>query len=289
VGNDVRILLDPDLLIPPNKGAARADYLAYWERVLDWADDLRVVIGEATFKHAYSYYARFGYPQNELEYIYDKPVRHEYRRALDHLLSRVAYHSATPGHRLMEPEYRGGQRISRILERDASGTSGGDVVAIGSHSGNWATPSPEVNFTPPPPGSLALCLEPNLDLSIEIQAEIHAFYRNWRLHIVGGKPDERVLGELIESTGIDGAAIQWIPSEKNKPPRKLAHQWSGLKTGRDMTVCITGRIGHAQSSVAEKAAAKCGVPHIQVERATEIAVRLCEFASSERRRSEGGR
>ncbi|WP_406048224.1 hypothetical protein [Kribbella sp. NBC_00889] len=280
MGNDVRILLDPDLLIPPNKGAARADYLAYWECVLDWADDLRVVIGEATFSHAYDYYARFGYPQNELEYIYDKPVRHEYRRALDHLLSRVAHHVATPGKRSMDPEYQRGQRISKVLEWDASGTSGGDVVAIGSHFENWATASLDVTFDPPPPNSLALCFEPNMELSIEVETEIHEFFIGRKLHIVGGKPDERVLAEIIEATGLESSSIQWIPSEKNKPPRKLADQWSGLKAGRDITVCITGRIGHAQSAVAERAAAKCGVPHIQAERASEISARLCQLASS---------
>ncbi|GAB2566750.1 hypothetical protein [Kribbella endophytica] len=277
----MRILLDPAILIPPRRNARRGELIDFWDRILAWSSDTRIGVGDLSSVFAYDYYARFGYPENQLDELHGAPVRQEYRRAFNHLMARIIKHDREAHRVTLSPDYTGLKSAGRALEADATGTAGDGeehVVAIGSVETNWDFVSGEVSFAPPPPHSLLLCFKPGDELLAETKGKIESAFVGMRVHIVGGKVDDRVLAQIADATGVSVDKIQWIESEKGKPPRKLRKQWSGLKPGKDITVCVTGRIGHSQSAVADEASAACGVPHLQVERASEIANSLSEYA-----------
>jgi hypothetical protein len=134
-----------------------------------------------------------------------------------------------------------------------------------------------VTFLPPPPNQLELCIRPGAALEAESADAAHMFYSGKRVHIVGGQPTDRVIRAVTELAGLAPSDVTWLPSEKGKPPRDLKKKWANLRADRDITVCVTGRIGHAQSEAAAKAADGCGVVHIRVESANELIGRLKEL------------
>jgi hypothetical protein len=85
-----------------------------------------------------------------------------------------------------------------------------------------------------------------------------------RLHIAGDQPSDYVIAKIKEATGLDARKISWLAAEKSKAPRHLDNRWRSLKAGRDIAICITGRIGHASAAAAQAAANKAGVRYIEV-------------------------
>ena len=136
---------------------------------------------------------------------------------------------------------------------------------------SWSELTDYVRFDPTPPELLALCVNPLEPIEEEKRENAKMRFSGKRLHIVGGQPSEHVIARIKEMTGIDGRRISWLPSEKSKPPRDLDKRWKNLQNGRDITVCVTGRIGHASALVAQTTARKAGVTYIEVETANEIA------------------
>src|SRR5450759_14602 len=171
----------------------------------------------------------------------------------------------------MDPRYLGTDDQSEALQLDSSGTVGKSVVGVATLGTHWVTQASEVKYTPPQPPQLYLCFQAEDELPLEQSAKVQSYFQGRRLHIVGGRDSPQVLGRIIEVTGLNYEDIDWLEAEKSKPLSDLKRRWSHLDAARDITVCITGRIGHAQSQAADKAARKCGVIHIEVESANGLA------------------
>jgi hypothetical protein len=90
---------------------------------------------------------------------------------------------------------------------------------------------------------------------------------------LGDKVDRQLLQRLEVSFSLDGR-VDWMPSEKNKPPPHLEQRWEGLESNRDVTVCITGRIGHVASGKAASVSGSKGVVHLKVESAKKLKMHL---------------
>jgi hypothetical protein len=221
-----------------------------------------------------------GNPDQDLE-MYPRALRHEYGRAFRHLMSRVIQHSSSPGSRLMDPCYVGTDDQSVALELDSSGTIGNNVVGVATLGSHWVTLASEVKFTPPPTASSALSLFSAWDrVAFGAICQSSIVLSCKRLHIVGGRDSPQVLVRIIAVTGLDYEDIDWLEAEKSKPPSDLKRRWAHLDAQRDITVCITGRIGHAQSLAAATAAGKRGAIHIEVESANGLADALVLSALS---------
>ena len=117
-------------------------------------------------------------------------------------------------------------------------------------------------------------------MPIERAEAVQAYFDGKRIHVVGGQPDRFVSDAIADCTGISADELIWLPCERAKPPRNLDQRWSGLSPERDVTICITGRVGHSTSHKAKTAASKKAVVHLQVETANEIVEALVVLASS---------
>jgi hypothetical protein len=267
----VKLLLDPILLtdIPTD----REKCSAFWARVVAWAGDSRAAVGQATHEHVFGEYASKGYPEQDLD-MFPNALRTEYRRALSTLLSRVVLPASDGAQPTTVPAYRGPAAAANALVNDAARSVGSGVVGIATCEESWTARAQSVSFLPPPPSELELCVEPGSPLGVEDAKRTRKFFANRRIHIVGGQPIARVTVAISKLTGLPESEIAWIPAEKGKPPRDIKKRWSRLQPERDITACVTGRIGHAQSEAAARAAEGCGVVHLLVESANELPDRL---------------
>ncbi|MEV0541927.1 hypothetical protein [Nocardia salmonicida] len=213
--------------------------------------------------------------------IHPHAMRKNYREALYRLLSRVVAGDSPIGPRTTDPLYEGAEPERQALIEDVSKTAGKNIVGIATRAEHWSGKAESVRFVPPPPNSLFLCFEPGISLPDDKLTLVHAKLLGHRVHIVGGQPSDQVLKQISTTTGIQRKMIEWIPSERTKKPRDLDKKWLLLKPGRDIAVCVTGRIGHAQSEVARDTAKKAGVPYLPIEKAVDIASQLEQFVIRE--------
>lgn len=139
-----------------------------------------------------------------------------------------------------------------------------------------------VSVSPPPPSSIEFCFTPGAALMMEETQRVRDAFGGKRLHIVSGRTVEGVAAEL-EDMGFERERVHFLLSERAKPINGLDERWSGLTEGQDITVCVTGTVGHAVSGKAAAVAAKRGVPHFQVKRVRqipEVLMRLPELESA---------
>lgn len=238
-------------------------------RIVDWASDSRSRLGMESHRLVCEEYARFGYPDQEL--ALDVPeLRREYQSALGRLLSRVLIHTSESDERRFDPHYTGSDEETIALQLDVSGTATDGVVGIATHPGHWARVTDSVAVAPSPPAVLALCFQPGGELPEERLERVRVAFAGKRLHIVGGQVDDHVVAAIVDETGVLAGDVTWTPCERARPPRNLDQRWRGLDRDRDITVCITGRVGHATSDKAKVAATRAGVVHLKVESAQGI-------------------
>ncbi|MEU2005954.1 DUF2325 domain-containing protein [Rhodococcus sp. NPDC019627] len=271
----MKLLLDPRLLIFPSETSDRKQLIEIWGRIVDWSSDSRIAIGTESLEHVWNHFGEVGYPEKDLA-MYPPALRNEYRQALNKIMSRIIEHCNHPTELDVRPEYVGSEEQKNALTRDVAGTAGGSIVGIASTRSSWSEDCVKVWFTPPPPSELEICVDARSPLAIETRATVEAALRGRRVHIVGGKPNQRIYKSIFEMTGIRESDIHWIAAEKSKPPRDLDKKWGSLRPDRDIAICITGRIGHAQSERAATTAAKAGVIYLPLESANEIESALVE-------------
>ncbi|GGU34224.1 hypothetical protein GCM10007979_36660 [Nocardioides albus] len=260
------LLIDPRLLCPPGyPGAPLSAAPEFWNQVISWASDARAKLGPESYKLVCEWYAEHGYPDQNLEL--DVPtLRHEYQAALSRILSRVHLATNPVESKCFNPSYTGTELEEISIQMDVSCTADLAIAGIATAPDHWnSTDATEIEVEPPPPASLHLCSTPGAELPSEECERIHKFYKDKRLHIVGGREERRIIDSLVTTLGLKAADITWHPCEKAKPPRNLDNRWRYLEPGRDITVCITGRAGHATSEKAKAAAERAGVTYLFVE------------------------
>lgn len=268
------LLLDPRLLIPPGRPDGQLDTaVEFWKRLLDWAADGRVLIGEESHRLLCELFAEYGYPDQDLT-LQVPALKREYQAALSRMLGRVALHTEESSECTFDPCYMGSEAQDLALQMDITGTAGSGVRGLGTDVNHWADTSPTLVIRPGPPNELMLCAAPGQQLPHEVFSLAARFFHGKKVKIVGGQRDGVVIKRLNTELGIEAAAVEWIACEKAKPPRNLDLTWGGLDPDRDITVCITGRVGHATSMAAKAAALKRGALHLQVEYASEVVKEL---------------
>ena len=260
------LLLDPLLLTPPRHPSGKlSSSPEFWNRVLDWARDRRVYVGQETHALIYEEYAKYGYPDQNLD-LRKSPARREYQAALNMLLSRVQRHERESSELSFSPGYLGSPEHHLALQLDVSGTAGTGIRGIATEPSHWTTSSnAQIGIDPPPPPLLEACYRAGAPLQAEQIAKIRSFFSDKRLHIVGGQIDKKVISTLCSRLAIENGEVVWLACEKAKPPRDLDKRWKMLDGERDITICITGRVGHATSKSAARASELAGAPHILVE------------------------
>lgn len=274
------LLLDPRLLEPPGRpGSGSASVSEFWQRLMDWAADGRARLGEESHMLVCEAYGKYGYPDQDMT-LEVPGLKREYQAALSRLLSRVEPYGSDPVECSFDPQYLGSEEQSLALQFDVSGTAGAEVVGICTAPDHWADQTPTISVDPGPPDELSLCMSPGAELECERKAALREYFKNKRLHIVGGQPDQFLMRSISEELGIAVEQIAWISCERARPPRHLDRTWGGLDAGRDITVCITGRVGHATSNTAQVTARRRGAIHLQIESAGDIVSRVTSLATS---------
>lgn len=276
-----RLLLDPLILVPLRTRPEDEEGLAsFVERLTLWATDERATIGSATHSEVCAHYAEKGYPDAPLpDGDVPRYLQREYSRSLNRLLSRIAACAKPSIQHVPSPDYLGPSALCRALIDDLAGYS--DAVTLGglaTDASHWDPVSTRIRLTPGPPAVLDFCSTPGAKLEAESQGTIRTFYASRRLHVVGGRPREAVPDALAEALGIAASTVTWMPAEKGKPPRNIRSRWAQLDPSRDVTACLTGCIGHSESSVAARAAAARGVPHVKGETVPDLVGALEELA-----------
>ncbi|MBF6445553.1 hypothetical protein IU434_26470 [Nocardia farcinica] len=271
------LILDPRILTFVEESSTQEELAALWTKVVQWASDRRVGVGEHTLEHMWGHLTSRGYPENDLR-MHPQSMRTVYREALNKLLARVVSAGSHPADRNTNPEYLGTYYEKRALAFDVTSTIDKNILGIATTPSSWEFETELVEFSPQPPNALALCFAPGIKLTEERANELRAKFVGKRIHIVGGQPSERVLKSIMDTTGLPARSVDWIPSERSQKPRDLDKKWDCLEPGRDITICVTGRIGHAQSNAARAAAKKAGVPYLPIEQANDIPGGLERFA-----------
>jgi hypothetical protein len=215
-----------------------------------------------------------GYPQGELD-LHPAELKREYRKAIDRLLASVTSVAPREAEVRFDAVYAGTAEAESALRRDVPL----DPTALATAEEMWRDPPASLRCEPPPPSSIQVVYRPNASLTDEAIAQARAWMSGRRLRIVGGQPEQRLLQRIADQFGMEVRDIDWLPCERHKKP-PLAKSWGGLDVGRDVAICITGRVGHATSDTASRCARSAGVPFLEVDTATEIPVRLLDLAKS---------
>lgn len=275
----MNLLLDPLLLAPPGSpGEPLPANSEFWQCIVEWASDRRAKLGPESHAVICEQYAQYGYPANNLEFG-STALRRDYQTALGRLLSRVLPYVREPGERDFEPGYMGNEHQSLALQFDIVGTMN-SVAGLATSASNWSFATDHVTLDPPQPPKLPLCMVAGSELAAERQEAVFKFFKGVTLHIVGARPESPILERLALEIGIAETDIRWLACERARPPRDLDARWSGLAPKSDVTVCITGRVGHATSAKAQRAAKKADVVHLQVETPTKLVDALCVYSQS---------
>lgn len=267
-----RLLLDPLLLVPVQLSREAAVNIVHFvERLTKWATDERAAVGTATLQLVCAYYGEKGYPDAPIggEGV-PRYLQREYGRSLNRLLVRVVDCERPLVEHVSSPTYRGPAEYGTALICDLAGGVRSAVAGVATDYSHWDPESCLLTLDPGPPESSELCATPGAELAYEHDASVRTFFADRRLHVVGGRPRDSVPTELARTLGVDPSNVTWMPAEKGKPPRGIRARWSGLDPVRDVTACLTGCIGHAESEAAARAAAARGVRHFRAETVADL-------------------
>lgn len=257
------LLIDPGLLEPPNEGSD--SWSKYWIRLMDWTTDRRVRVGIHTFELATHELQLFDVIESDIA-NYPPHTRHDRRRALHQLMSRVQQASSDRAPGRLHPEHLVSARAAGALAADLSRCQDAEspVEGVASDRDCWAEETFEGVCIPPPPSRFEICLTPEAPLQNDTRTRLRALITGKRVCIVGGQQDPRVEQEVSEL----GAEVVWFPCERHKKPN--LERWRALRPDQDIAVCITGRIGHATSNKASEMARKCGVVYVEAYQVGDI-------------------
>jgi len=273
------VLLDPQVLLPPPSISSVDQLLEHWEQVVDWSSDRRIVIGGQSYDLVLMGMESYDYPNNNpvLEGIPNADI---FLGALNRLLGRVRPGESAGSPKAFEPEYAGDEICGIALAMDVSCFP--DSYAIASCLDCWGElENDTIRVTPSPPRELEVFFEPNKELRTERSLRIKKYYSDKRIHIVGGAEDTGIKNQIINQLGVLEKNISWDGSELKQRPRDIEKRWHELRPERDIVVCLTGRIGHATSIVAEVAAKKQNVVYLEARKSSNIIDALIENAMSE--------
>ena len=262
-----RVLLDPGLVVP----AEDIDPMAlpdFWTQLVEWQADSRFVLGPRTYDALTSFYVNAVCVGPD-QWV-PRGMSTSIHGAIGRLLGRSPVaHSTMNRPAELTPVYVGSTALASILVDDLCTCEDAQMI-LGSNESHWATVPDYVEAFPPPPGRVTVILTPCLPTQEDVRASMHTRFRDTSLVIVGGQADQRLLTALNTELGIPSERIEWIPSEKNKPPRNLAAVIRGAALRAALVVCVTGKIGHASSNKLRDECASSGIVPLLVETATLI-------------------
>ena len=273
----IRLLIDPRLLNPTSAAIGNgAKAFEYWELVVNWSRDKRALLGVHSRDLLSENFAKFGYPQNSVPVAV--PALHgPCCAAINAIMSRVLVSAGDVEDRTFLPRYLGTDDELMALQMDVSSSAVNGVIGLATSPTNWEELRDTVKVLPPPPMELLMCFDPSAELDIERDNSVREFYDSKRIFIVGGRPDRTSLKKL-EALGITERNVEWIKSEKTQRPQDLDQKWSGLNPERDITACVTGRIGHPQAEKAKSLADRRDVPHLRGDSPSDVIAVLEDFA-----------
>ena len=263
-----RVLLDPGLVVPAEDIDPKA-LPDFWTQLVEWQADSRFVLGQRTYDALTSFYvdAVCVGPDQWVP----RGMSTSIHGAVGRLLGRSPVaHSTMNWPAELRPVYIGPPDLGPILVDDLHRTCEDAQMILGSTESHWATVPAFVEAFPPPPGRMTVILAPCLPTQEDVRASLRARFLDTSLVIVGGQADQRLLTALNTELGIPSERIEWIPSEKNKPPRNLAAVIRGAALRAALVVCVTGKIGHASSNKLRDECASSGIVPLLVETATLI-------------------
>jgi hypothetical protein len=267
--SDPFLLCDPGLLLPPNDDTVER-YQEFWHRLLAWSADRRLRLGVNGREAVLRILTLNGWPQYDPPHCPDSLSR-EARRALGELLASIATDEAESVAQIpdLEPSYVKHPECGMALAIDIAEQHANSMVGAASHPEHWEYSSDSVTLRPPPPVEMPLAFEPHAISEREKEARVAMRLQQARVLVVGGKQSVEVVTNLEGRFDLPVDQITWIEVEPHKHPN--VKRLMGARPGRDVIVCITGKIGHAESEKVVSIARSRGIDPLLVEKASEIA------------------
>jgi hypothetical protein len=259
------ILCDPSLLIPPD-GDEPDISAAFWVRLIDWSRDRRLRLGPMTYDLVSAQYSERNWQ------AFDPPacpseLGRPGRRAIYQLLSRVLMVDEPAAVVLptLSPSHQD-TLVEEAIGNDCAVLNRASLVGIASEEASWSPADKVVSFDPPPPETLPLLTVPDQEVATEVDHRVADFFAGRRLTIVGGRISPQVVAVLDQRFGISDA--RWIEADGQK--RLQLETLEGVRADRDIVVCVTGYIAHADSGKVQMTCRSRSVEAYLVERRREV-------------------
>lgn len=163
-----------------------------------------------------------------------------------------------------DPDYSGPQKELFLGDLSAL-VDCSDASILGSQEANWPLGTTAVQTLPASNLVLTLHLTPGLPTPEERLTKLRGLFAGRRLIIVGGQEDRRVLAKIENAFGLRGNDAKWFSSEKDQRPRDLNLVVRGAAQSNAVIVCVTGKIGHAESGLLKEQCSKKKVTYIEVQ------------------------
>ncbi len=258
--------MDPAVVLPSN---SEISYLSeFWVRLTEWERDTRVSLGPATRDALSLFYSIDVCGNQNGEWIPHGMSKSVHRTIINLLNRRPIPGSESKASRTLSPAYT--STSSKFPNRDlfhddlAVSVYQNEARIATAHE-SWPSNVNEVSVTPSPPMKLVLHREPNTPTAEDLAEEFRIKYAPYKFLIIGGQAEARILDHISDRFGIDRSRIDWLPSEKSKPPRGVDAKIRGFSTSKGCIICITGKIGHATWLSMKSKCATLGVPLTSVE------------------------
>ncbi len=268
------ILCDPGLLMPPVDSEI-TEYRTFWERLVAWAADRRVLLGVQSRQAVLEKLEALGWP-DYLPPQCPEALSRDARRAFTNFLLSVADNpcNAPPDIPALDPEYVLDGEFGSAFALDIGEHGGDQLLGAASTHPHWARPAEVVKVTPPPPSEVQLIVNPGQKLLAEQTYLVRRELRRKRVTIIGGKETKHVIEAICDLCSVDENNLRWVEAEPEKNPNLDC--LLGVRVENDVVVCITGAIGHSDSATVIRRCRRGGMEPILVEKRSDIerAIRL---------------
>lgn len=260
------LLCDPGLVIIPNPDASIEERRNHWFRLVEWLADPRLGLGAHSYLLVLDLLERHGWPDLQPPGCPEQ-LRSPVNEALGRLLTRVIGDISSARTDLkFRLDYLLPAEFESAYASDVALTSGGVSVGAASARTHWGEEPPCAGVLPPPPDRFPLHFRACEQTEIEQLQRLRSSLSGKRITVVGGKASEasvQLIGDELGSC-VD---VRWLKTEKKA--RANFDALEDLSSDRDLVVCVTGKIGHAEWKKAERMADAGKVPFLEIEKPSQ--------------------
>lgn len=259
--------------MPPAKDAGIAVHRRFWEQLVAWSADRRVLLGIQGRRALWERLNEMGWP-DYMPPECPSALSRAARRAFTNFLTEVADKpSLSPlDIPMLNPEYILDEELGTAVALDFAEHGDDYLIGAATRHSHWRSQSETIRVEPPPPEAVKVVIGPGEEVQGEANLRVARDLASKRLTIVGGKLSETVIAKICGEFRLRHEQIRWLEAEQNKSPNlDVLH---GIRVEKDVVICITGAIGHPESDTVLRRSRRGGIEPVLIERRSEIPAAL---------------